>query len=42
MRTGTEKVTKRRWYDTYGGFSNPHCFRRADTRGKWAYFINWN
>lgn len=42
MKTGWEKVTKRQWYDAYGGFSNPHAFRKANRRGVWSYYINWN
>lgn len=41
MKAGQERVTKRRWYDTYGGFRNPHCFRKQVGHA-WHYFINWN
>jgi hypothetical protein len=32
------RVTKQEWYDA-GGFANSNCFRKADKRGVWQYFI---
>ena len=34
----SKRVTKREWYDVYGGFENPGCFRRHNGR-HWLYFV---
>lgn len=33
------KVTKREWYDKYGGFKNPDAFRKQKG-SSWEYFVN--
>ena len=33
------KVTKRHWYDV-GGFARTGCFRKANRRGHWSYYID--
>jgi hypothetical protein len=35
----SRRVTKSQWYAA-GGFRNSLCWRRADKRGVWRYFIN--
>jgi len=37
MKTGWMRVTKRQWYDTWGGFSNPDCVRKM-VGGAWHYY----
>lgn len=32
------RVSKKTWYDN-GGFANSNCFRKADSRGIWQYFM---
>ena len=40
MRTlGSMRVTKRAWYDHWGGFANSRCWRRDTNRG-WQYFVH--
>lgn len=40
MRTGVIRVTKREWYDTYGGFRCTACFRRQGRGGAWRYYVD--
>lgn len=35
--TGSDRVTKRHWYDL-GGFANPRCWRRH-VAGIWRYYV---
>lgn len=35
---GSKRVTRKEWYAA-GGFANSACWRRADKRGVWQYFI---
>ncbi len=35
---GSIRVTKKEWYAA-GGFKNPACWRKADKRGAWRYYI---
>lgn len=37
--TGALRVTKRDWYDRYGGFANPLCFRRQRKGRGWGYYV---
>lgn len=39
MRNQVAKISKRTWYDL-GGFSRVGLFRKADTRGRWSYYID--
>lgn len=38
MKYGWLKVSKREWYQN-GGFRNSRCIRRADSRGRWRYYM---
>ena len=35
---GSQRVTKRHWYDV-GGFANPRCWRRQRKGRGWEYYI---
>jgi hypothetical protein len=35
------RVNKRTWYDI-GGFANPRCYRKANSRGVWQYYVTPN
>ena len=32
------RITKTEWY-ALGGFANSRLFRKADSRGRWRYYI---
>ena len=36
---GSIKVTKREWYDVYGGLTNSRCWRRQNKSGVWSYYV---
>jgi len=38
MRTPATRVSKSEWYAA-GGFANSRCYRKADSRGAWRYYI---
>jgi hypothetical protein len=38
-KNGSMRVSKREWYDRWGGFANPMCWRRQLRTGAWCYFV---
>lgn len=41
MRNGILKIPKAEWY-RLGGFARSDLFRKADSQGRWGYYIDTN